>query len=232
MSAARRSPITIASLLLLVAAGALLLWLAGPRTVAGFARLAGDPVLEALQADEAVSAEELERLARSRERALSSKEAASDWSELGLAYLEMAKEAEGGPSPERINLLDDSIAASRAALRLNPAQGYAWMRLAYAQFHRNGVTPGLAGAVGMALRTAPYDRRMVFVEIEFAFMVWSRLGQEARATAGRQIAYATRRDTERLARIAKSRLAAPIVRQALLSEPALLKHFEAVYDAL
>lgn len=211
--------------------GALLVSMALPRTIGGFALLRGDRVYDAMQAGREVSVSDLERLVESREAALASRNDAALWSELGLATLALARALDDQAS-RRDALLLTSIEAGRQSLRLNPADGYSWIRLAQARIFETGPDEETVRALEMALRTAPYDRQIVFPKIELCLLLWSRLDDEMRALAQAQMHYALNRDEVRLVKLAKRYLAAPIVRQALSSVPDHLRRFDERYARL
>ena len=212
--------------------GALLVSLALPRTVGGIAMLHGNRVYDAMQAGREVTVHDLERLIESRERALVSLNDATIWSELALATLTLARTLEDNETEHRSALLQTSIEAGRQSLRLNPANGYGWLRLAQARLIETGPDDATVRALTMTLRTAPHDRQIVFPEVELCLLLWSRLDEESRRLAQAQIRYAQVRYVGHLAELAKRYLAAPIVRQALSSEPDHLRRFNEHYARL
>ncbi len=213
-------------------AGALLVSMALPRTVGGFALLRGNHVYDALQAGREAAVDDLERLVESRENALASRNDAALWSELALATLALARALGEDEAARHDALLQASIEAGRQSLRLNPANGYSWVRLAQARVFGTGTDEATVRALEMALRTAPYDRQIVFPKIELCLLLWSRLDEEMRALARAQMHYALNRDEVRLVKLAKRYLAAPIVRQALSSVPDHLRRFDERYAKL
>ncbi len=221
-----------ATLLLATIAGLALVALALPRTLAGFARLPGNAVVDRLSDGEEVSESAYARLAESRAQALAFHGEAEDYSDLAMAKLGLAREAGRSDSGPAQALYEEALGAARQAVERNPADGYGWMRLAYAEYYVNGVTPRLAGALEMVLRALPFDRRLVYVAVEFALIAWPELSAEAQARAGAQIRFAVRWDAARIARLAKQHFARPIVRRALYDEPGLLAYFDQVYRTL
>lgn len=208
-----------------LAVGGVLLALAVPRLVAAVTELPGRSVVSEVRGGAPLESAVLASAARSLQGANRWVEEAERWSALGLVQLVQANRAAAG-SPAWAALLRESRAASRRSVALNPAMGYAWIRLAQVEFYLGGVTPEMVRALEMGYRTTRYDRRAAFIQAELALTAWSRLNDTALAAATEQFGYAVRRDARRLARLAERRRAAPIIRRAIRSDPVLLRRFD------
>lgn len=228
----RRSLSFAATILLAAVIGAGLLAAALPRTLAAFARLSGDPLMSHLADGKELSEADYGVLAESRRHAIGHAASAEDYSELALAELGLAAAAGAADPATARALYEAAREAAREAVRRNPADGYGWMRLAYANYYLDGVAPPLARALEMTLKATPFDLRLVYVTVEFALTAWPELSEEARARAETQIRFAVRWDPARVARAAKRHFAQPIVRRALFDNPGMLAEFDRVYRSL
>jgi hypothetical protein len=110
--------------------GGLILWLAVPRMLASAWLALRDPVIQQLDAGEAVSEAELLGLIASRELALSWVEDRDAYDERGTALAELALRGDRLGAAERATL-QRAIGATRAGLAVAPADPRDWIRLAH-----------------------------------------------------------------------------------------------------
>lgn len=205
--------------------GAGLLYLALPRTVAAVLMLPGDPLLERIREREPVDKNDLEILVRSRERALAWVESGRVHTDLGLAYLLLARQTDeaGGFDRERAR---QAVASLREGLPRAPASPHAWARLAYAELVAQGPSPTVARALDMSLRTAPFEPRLTRVRVELALLAWPFLTSPTRRLVAAQIRLAWRQARSGLVEIARHSGRDDVVRAALSGDPAAVSEFE------
>jgi len=208
---------------LLLAVG--LLYLGAPRTIAAFVSLPGDYVLERIQIRESVSARNLETLIISRERALVWVEAGRVQTDLALAQLVLA-EASGEDGAYDQAGVARAIESLRAGLARAPARPYAWTRLALAELEAGGPSPELAKPLEMALITARYIPRLLFVRLDLCLVAWPYFDSDAREMVFEQLRIAWHRSPDRLVELALIMERLDEVRTALLISPLELEAFE------
>ncbi len=208
---------------LLLAVG--LLYLGAPRTIAAFVSLPGDYWLEQIQIRESVSARDLEILIVSRERALAWVEAGRVQTDLAFAQLVLAEVSGEDGAYDRAGMAR-AIGSLRAGLAKAPARPYAWTRLALAELEAAGrPSPALAKPLEMALITARYTPRLLFVRLHLCLIAWPYFDSDAREMVFQQVRIAWRMSPERLVDLAlMERL--DVVRKALLISPLELEAFE------
>ena len=204
-----------AAALALVLGGSLLV-LALPRLFASVLLLPGSVILEI---DEPVSESDLDLLIASRERALR-------WVDAGKIYTDMAigrmflvqrrsYETGGGEQAFDRALLNQAITDLRAGLARAPGRPVAWSQLAAAELLAQGPSAKAAAALRMSLITAPYAPLLLFPRIELGFRLWPVLSQETQHMIYWQVRLASRRNLERLARIAIANDRIDIVREGM-----------------
>jgi hypothetical protein len=208
---------------LLLAAG--LLYLGAPRTIAAFVSLPGDYVLERIQIGESVSARNLETLIISRERALAWVEAGRVRTDLALAQLVLAKASGEDGAYDQAGMAR-AIESLRAGLARAPARPYAWVRLALAELEAGGPSPEVAKPLEMALISARYIPRLLFVRLELCLIAWPYLNSDARDLVFQQVRIAWHRSPDRLVDLALHMERLDVVRTALLISPLELEAFE------
>ncbi len=209
---------------LLLAVG--LLYLGVPRTIAAFVSLPGDYPLEQIQNRESVSARDLEILIISRERALAWVEGGRVQTELALAQLVLA-EASGEDGRYDQAGVARAIESLRAGLARAPARPYAWTRLALAEeLEAGGPSPELAKPLELALITARYTPRLLFVRLHLCLHAWPYFDSDARELVIQQVRIAWHRSPDRLVDLALIMGRLDAVRTALLISPLELEAFE------
>jgi len=202
-----------------------LLYLGAPRTIAAFVSLPGDYVLERIQIGESVSTRNLETLIISRERALAWVEVGRVQTDLALAQLVLA-EASGENGAYDQAGVARAIESLRAGLARAPARPYAWVRLALAELEAGGPSPEVAKPLEMALITARYIPRLLFVRLELCLIAWPDLNSDARDLVFQQVRIAWHRSPDRLVDLALLMERLDVVRTALLISPVELEAFE------
>ena len=208
---------------LLLAVG--LLYLGAPRTIAAFVSLPGDYWLEQIQIGESLSARDLEILIVSRERALAWIEAGRVQTDLALARLVLAEASGEDGAYERAGLAR-AIESLRAGLARAPARPYAWTRLALAELEAGGPSPALVKPLEMALITARYTPRLLFVRLDLSLVAWPYFEPDTRELVFEQIRIAWNRSPERLVELALIMELLDVVRTALRISPLDLEAFE------
>ncbi len=208
---------------LLLAVG--LLYLGAPRTIAAFVSLPGDYLLERIQIRESVSVGDLKILIVSRERALAWVEAGRVQTDLALAQMVLAKASGEDGAYDQAGLAR-AIESLRAGLAKAPARPYAWTRLALAELEAGGPSPKLAEPLEMALITARYTPRLLFVRLELCLIAWPYFDSDARELVIQQVRIAWRRSPGRLVELALVLERLDVVRTALLISPLELEAFE------
>ena len=208
---------------LLLAVG--LLYLGAPRTIAAFVSLPGDYVLEQIQIRESVSTRNLEILIISRERALAWVEAGRVQTDLALAQLVLA-EASGEDGAYDQAGVARAIESLRAGLARAPARPYAWTRLALAELVAGGPSPEVATPLEMALITARYAPRLLFIRLELCLIAWPYFDSDARDLVFQQVRIAWHKSPDRLVELALLMERLDVVRTALLISPLELEAFE------
>lgn len=206
-------------------AGALLLALAVPRFMAAAISAPYDQTMrdlgDAAKAG-AVSQDAVKAAILSRERALRWQDNPKSWSDLGALQLQQA-EAAGLATAQGRELAARSMESHRRGLALDPAQPYAWLRLAKAELVTTGMTPALNPLLQMSVRTAPREPQLVLDRLDVAFTAWPVLDKTTRALMNEQIVIAARFYEKKLAALARRHLALDILAEALREEEGLYR---------
>ncbi len=188
--------------------------------------LPGDHLLERIQTRESVSARDLETLIISRQRALAWVEAGRVLTDLALAQLALAEVSGEGGGYDQAGVAR-AIVSLRAGLARAPARPYAWTRLALAKLIAGGhPSPALAKPLEMALITARYIPRLLFIRLDLCLVAWPYFGSDAREMVFEQVRIAWRRSPDRLVELALIMELLDVVRTALLNSPLELAAFE------
>lgn len=206
-------------------AGALLLALAVPRFMAAAISAPYDQTMRDMGDGTkvgAVSQDMLKAAALSRKRALRWQDNPRLWTDLGALQLEQA-EAAGLTTVQGRELAVRSLDSHRRGLTLDPAQPYAWLRLAKAELVTTGMTPALNPSLQMSVRTAPREPQLVLDRLELAFTVWPMLDKTTRAMMHEQVVIAARFYEKKLALMARRHRALDIVADALRDEEGLYR---------
>ena len=149
-----------------------------PRTIAALATLPGGPVLHEIQSLRPAGRDDLEILIASQRRGLRFGESGRKWTDLGLAQLLLARE-QGVSGGITVEMVSPAIASLKTGLALAPANPFAWTRLAYAQSLITGPSRSVASSLRMALLTARYEPRLLFIRLELCLRSWSFFNRSA-----------------------------------------------------
>ncbi len=214
-----------ATLALALVAGAVLLVAGIPRTIATFTLLPGYPVLREIQNLGDVGRDSLDVLIASLGRGLLFGETGRKWTDLGLAQLLLAREhgVQDGIGKETVS---QAVASLTAGLALAPANPFAWTRLAYAQTLMTGPSPSVASALRMAMLTARYEPRLLFIRLELSLQSWSYFRPKDHALVYQQVRFAWSKKPKRLVDLAVGTGRVNVVRAALLRSRKDISAFE------
>jgi hypothetical protein len=213
--------------MLAMAAGALLILLAVPRTIAAFASLLGDPVADALQYGKTQPTDQLDALRSGRifaRRFVDSGRLDTDTALADLSFLEAGNVGR----PTRAWLLAESIVLLRRGLSMAPANGFAWARLAYALTLSGGEAKEALAAWRMSIMTVPVDERLALWRVALGLQLRPSFAPDDGPLLDRQIRWAWRYSQDQLARLAVERDSVPLVRAALASDPVQLQQLDAL----
>ncbi len=206
-------------------AGAALLVGGVPRTVAALAMLPGGPVLREIQNLRPVGRDDLEILIASQRRGLRFGESGRKWTDLGLAQLLLARE-QGVPGGIKGEMVFPAVVSLKTGLARAPANPFAWTRLAYAQSLMTGPSPSVASALRMAMLTARYEPRLLFIRLELCLRSWSFFKTGDHELVFQQVRLAWRKNGKRVVDMAVETGQVNVVRGALLRSRKDLSAFE------
>jgi hypothetical protein len=205
--------------------GAVLLVGGVPQTITALTILPGNPVLTEIQNLRPVGRDDLEILIASKRRGLRFGESGREWTDLGLAQLLLARE-QGVPGGIKIEMVSQAIVSLKTGLALAPANPFAWTRLAYAQSLMTGPSPSVASALRMAMLTARYEPRLLFIRLELCLRSWSYFRTDDHELVFQQVRLAWRKNGKRLVDMAVKTGQVNVVRAALLGSRKDLSAFE------
>lgn len=205
------------------AASLALLYLAVPRTVAGFITAPSYRTLQDIQKGGAIDDAALVSLVESRRRAAGWVESGRYWSDLAMAEFLLADT--GGASGDRNRIMLASYSLE-AALALSPADPHGWTRRAYAELLLNGPSEVTASALVMSVLTARYEPDLMFVRLELCLLSWPHFSLEDRELVEDQISLAWRQSPDRVLDLAAVVGGLSVVRGALAGSPDSLAEME------
>ena len=200
-----------------LAAGASLLFLGVPATIDAFLSIPANSVLLKLQNGEPVSKEEISLVIDSKRRSLSWLEDGRKWADLAAAQLLLAEQMGDDESGQDLN--SEARRSLKIGLGLAPADAFAWTRFAYADFLISGPSAPVATALQMAILTAPYNPRLLFLRLQLCFVVWPHFMPTDRDLVYQQVRFAWKDDPKRLVTIAWDLHQIGLVRTALSTLP-------------
>ena len=145
---------------LLCLLGVALLVLAIPRTVAAWAARDTEPAIIKLNRFVRPSRDELIECVKAGQKALRWARSATWWSNVGRCELELARQVPRN-SPAQVLWLARAEEDTRKSLLANPADGYAWLRLAVVRMERGAEVASIVSPLITSLDTAP-NRRLVW----------------------------------------------------------------------
>lgn len=167
----------LAAAALLAIMGVLLLALGIPRTVAAWESLAALPAIRNVQYNRPPTFEELVEGDRGLTAALKwipSAERLTD-----LAMLELEEAYRFGPSdPQRAKFLDSAERHLVAGLIANPADGFAWMRLAQIKEAKGAPPRDIAALIAQSTDVAPNMRRLWLARARMYLTYWRYLNND------------------------------------------------------
>jgi hypothetical protein len=211
-------------LVLLAAAG--LLWLSGPRVMAGLERAEHERTLVSLGSGHGIDETRLISAARDYEASLVHHSDGRTLSSLAAMRMRMAKH-EGYRTPKGAKFLDLTRKADRAALLHSPSLTRSWSRLMLVTMIEDLNDPRLPELLTLAVGTAPDNSRLEPVRMFGAMIIWDRLNPKQRHVVSEQIIYGARMSMFDLAVMASRFNRVEAVRKALAVEPTLLIRFDA-----
>lgn len=205
------------------AAGLGLIYLAVPRTVAGFITRPGFQTLRDIQMGGEIDEEALVALVESRRRAAGWVESGGLWSDLAVAQFMLAENGDAGGDRERIRQASDALEIS---LALAPANPHGWTRRAYAEYLLNGASEITASALVMSVLTARYEPDLMFVRLELCLLSWPHFSAGDREIVLDQMRLAWRQSPERSLSLAEATGRLAVMRDALADSPESLAEME------
>lgn len=208
--------------------------LSAPRLLAGLALVPGNqveltylgPMLSGRP--QRPSPDELQIWRSSRENALGWLDLPDAWSDLSLIdMLEAQDTTDRGVQVAHYRDARDEVIAS---LRLNPSDGFMWLRLAQLDARLGKVDQVVLRSVMHSIETAPYEPGAIFLRVALGFRSWTWASEDEKRLLLEQVAMIPEasqwRDLDRL--IAEFPERIPELRQALSgSEQALARLDEA-----
>jgi len=110
--------------------------------------------------------------------------------DLALIHLRNAQH-QGLETESGKNELQTSMKLAERGLEQNPANTYAWLRLAEARLERDGglPSPGVLRALRMSYRTGPYVDQLMPARAQMSLRLWERLDEELQTYASHELAY-------------------------------------------
>ncbi|MBI3453233.1 MAG: hypothetical protein HY057_10515 [Rhodospirillales bacterium] len=202
--------------------------MAFPRFTGALYLITYTEVLDDLAAGRKVATDDLIAAASVRNDALAWVDQGRAWTDLGALRLAQARDA-GLRTPQGQAWLAEAVAAHRAGLLRDPAQPYAWTRLAQATYMAGGDP---SSAMRMAIVAGSRDSALVHPRLELALSLWGRLDEPTRGMVRQQIVLAARYDAVRLAQLTRRQFALAYVLDALSGAPELRRRVEEAYRRL
>lgn len=211
--------------LIAATAGAILLALAVPRFMSSAISAPYNQLMRDLNTpgrSERISKDMLRAAITGDKNALRWQDEPRIWTDLGALQLEQA-EAAGFATPEGRALAAQSLGSHRRGISLEPAQPFAWLRMAKAELAINGMTPALNPLLQMSVRSGPREPQLVLDRLELAITVWPMLDKTTRAMMEEQVVIAARFYEKNLALMARRHQALDILAEALQNEEGLYR---------
>jgi hypothetical protein len=161
-------------LLITSALGLALLGLAIPRTVAAWMSIEAQPALDALQNGKRPADAELARGVTALQGAILWAQSARRLTDLALLELEQAERLPAG-DPARASLLARAEDHLVGGVTANPANGFAWLRLAIVRELRQEPPRLVASSLVQSLDVAPNMRKLWLPRASMLFSYWRHL---------------------------------------------------------
>ena len=133
---------------------------------------------------------------------------------------------ESVPAEVRSTVFISSEASIRNALTREPADSFAWARLAWLSYLQSGPSPGSLAALKMSIYTAPAKKSLLFWRIRLCVQNRAYWDEELTSLLKRQIALAWSVSPGRLAAVAAESGIEDLSKEVLQGKPEDLKRFE------
>jgi tetratricopeptide (TPR) repeat protein len=209
-----------------LAAGAGLLYLGVPRLMAAIANLPGDRVYTEIQDGFTPRRDSFDTLLKARLEAAEWVESGRDWTDIGAAYLLIARHDRAAGDADKAELAK-AIAAVRKGLEIAPANPFAWARLALVQYmHDGGPTPAMAESLKMSLLTGSFDERLVLTRLDLCFRAFAYFQGDDRDLIRQQVQYAWGISPPQVVEMGRNPLRRGFIAASLATLPEALASFE------
>ena len=206
-----------------------LLWLGIPRTIAAWYSLGAEPALDKLQDGVAPLDEELATGAAALFDAIGWTLSARRLTDLALLELAQAERL-SNPDPLRAEVLAVAEEHLTTGLWANPANGYAWFRLAIIRDQRGADGREIAIALAYSIDMAPNVRRLRIPRIELGLRYWEAMTEEELFSMRSQIRAVwtggTERERRALLAAAKRSRQETMIGWALAEDPDAVSEYE------
>jgi hypothetical protein len=177
-------------LVIVVMAGALL-WLSLPRLAVGLAMLPGNQIKAAYMGPlldgrlDRISQEELQIWRSSRETALRWVPLSDAWADLSLiSLLEVRNVADLRPRESHFRDARDAVIES---LKLNPSNGFMWLRLAQIDAALGAEGKDVLYSVMRSIESAPYEPGAIYLRLALGFRYWDIASANEKSALREQI---------------------------------------------
>lgn len=138
-----------------------------------------------------------------------------------------AREFRAGGDP--LAFVDDTIEAARRGLTAAPAQARGWLLLAEATLARTSDPGAIVPFLLQSIAASPHDVWLAPNRAELGVRAWPWLDAKARAAVAEQIRLTSMRWPDSTVEIARRAGDPGPVREALASQPAVLRQFDVRY---
>ncbi|MEI6986740.1 MAG: hypothetical protein WCK65_11475 [Rhodospirillaceae bacterium] len=208
-----------------------LLGLAIPRTIVAFVALPARPMIVALGDERILDNSDISGAVTALSNAMSWSDAARLRTDIALLLIGSANQAVAD-MPLRHQRLREAEGMLRQGLAGNPANGFAWVRLALVCEALDGPSRTVAAATVMAVRTSPGERRLRVAALGLAMRNHAYLSQLESATIDHYLASAWRDETYRRAwmRGVRAHSAEAMIWNAMADDPGGTAEFKAMLE--
>ncbi|NQV56664.1 MAG: hypothetical protein HQ503_12460 [Rhodospirillales bacterium] len=220
----------IVLILIAVSVGVIVLWTAAPRAISELARLSTDLTWKnVIDGKRDIPLTRLEKLHANQKSFLGRRAAAQSYANLAVAEMALAT-AHRLQSAERASWLKAAEISAEQGLLGQPANSYAWTRLAYLRLINEGKTQRTSQALMMSVLNGPYEKRLVHDRITYGLLTWDKLTASDRSIMQNQIQFAERKNRAKLVEIVRrNKKYLTIVITALANDPDRMKDFFKAY---
>lgn len=172
--------------LALLSCGLFVLVLALPRLTASLWEIRPDAYLDSLTTNKRISEMELQEIKPELQQAISYKETAHAYENLGNVNLQLAKTLNQEPG-RRLELLHQAKTALQASLAHACANPYAWQSLAHLEAQIGGKPKDVVDALEMSMLTGRSEAELYLGRINLAFMFYQAADDDARSLIAQQL---------------------------------------------